>query len=637
MPAENPWSWTLDDLVAETCHSGALYQAAGCAAEDIPDPAALEHRLRRRQFTGAMFLTVLDSPALVVRNEFEIPHLNQRLALMSVVELLRRRSHTCEQQVATAGVRSLNIKGANYLTVVRPTNLSSEASVVDETGRKRRKITDISTMPLPGMPQSIPGPTNSLVPTQSSGQSQAVGDGWDHLLERWGGADGDEEELDLAMEDDLEDEEHDGLEGETEEDAQDIQDDQDEPAVEASKRNKLSEDQIVEIINERIEFYTDSWFVNRGVLKGDEINYDPNTIWEEAEAKGLRQQYVKKYEAELEHYDERLDRLCEEIRKFPGINADKVRQQCRNLEGTIDSIELSKWLIGIYKLDPVENSDSDEEQELNDRGIDLPTHGPKLRTEIIDLGSPSGSSDVEDYNASPFDTTKNAITSSPPSRFPTSGPIVVDIVEPVVYTIPERLIQEHPPINHGDEPEHASITTVRRWRWTDVISNLDRKRVVSKAIHEMRFEEREVIRSRIRHVGKANLIKEVEACVTMFARGDSRMQGVLPRDLPKIIIFTNLFLSWWFCNNYFSQPTASREQLEELKNHIDDRTAETGTFYDYVRTILTTTFSEKALQHPERPSQAEIIEISDDDEPLTQPTAQWRKSTSNRGPVIVID
>ena len=294
---------------------------------------------------------------------------------------------------------------------------------------------------------------------------------------------------------------------------------------------------------------------------------------------------------------------------------------------------LAEWLLDIYKLGPLEDgeeSGSEDDSIPHDAPSTRPNiyrHRLKPSVEIIDLGSPSESSGIEEGNASPFDHPAGTAIDvagdrfDAPTRFSTPDSIIVDTVEAAVYDLTGEPLPEHPvavrvPVNHGDEPENASITTVRRWRWSDLAEHQDRKRVVSKALLEMKAEDRELIRSRTKHVGKANLIKELSACVDMLCRGDSKVPGVLPRDMPKVITFTKLFLSWWFCRNCFQEPDAvtSIRDLNELKAHIDDGFTGTNTFYNYIYTVMGTTFSPEALQHPERPSQAEIIEISDDDD-----------------------
>jgi hypothetical protein len=296
-------------------------------------------------------------------------------------------------------------------------------------------------------------------------------------------------------------------------------------------------------------------------------------------------------------------------------------------------MELADWLLGIYKLEPVEDSEdsgNEDDSVPHDGPVSRPNHAihrSRPWTEVIDPGSPSGSSDIEEGNASPFDHPTGSATEmagdrfDAPVRFSTPDSIIVDSVEPTVQYLQTQSATDRPvplrtPVNHGDEPEHASITTVRRWRWSDLVEHQDRKRVVSKALLHMRTEDRELIRSRITHVGKVSLIKEIGACVDMICKGESKLPGVLLRDMPKAITFTKLFLSSWFCRNCSQQSEAyaSIRDLEELKECMDDGSAETGTFYNYVYTVMGTTFSPEALQHPERLSQAEIIEISDDDD-----------------------
>lgn len=170
----------------------------------------------------------------------------------------------------------------------------------------------------------------------------------------------------------------------------------------------------------------------------------------------------------------------------------------------------------------------------------------------------------------------------------------------------------------------------------------DRKRILTKVVYELRAEDREDIRTRLELVGRVTLGKEIKACIDMLSRDQSRMQGVLPRDLPKIIIFSNLFTSWWLSDNFFLKRP-SKERLEELFRY---GSADFEVFFDFLSVIMRTTFSKEALQHPDRPSQAEIIEISDDDDDdvmhvvttqVPDRTASTKPPGSQRMSAIVLD
>jgi hypothetical protein len=319
MPANDPWLWTVDDLVAEVCYTNALYKAAGCSATNIPNAAALEARFRNRHLTGKKFLTVLSGSSLVERNELNIPRHRQRTALMAVIELLRHRSYMYRQHVTTTGVRSLDINSTNTPPPVHPTGVSNDTAVPDEASRKRRKVTDLSTAPLRNAPPDSQGPSDvAAMRTSESGPSNT--DDFSHLL-KWQNMDGADQIIDLPDEDDLEDEDTSGLEDAAEDDALIVEDQNSDTVEEPNKRSKLSQDEIVEIINERIEFYTNAWVPNKGVARGEEVDYDPATMWNEAEAKGEREALAQMHDLEHAYFSQRLDRLCEEIVKDPGSNA----------------------------------------------------------------------------------------------------------------------------------------------------------------------------------------------------------------------------------------------------------------------------------------------------------------------------
>jgi hypothetical protein len=302
-------------------------------------------------------------------------------------------------------------------------------------------------------------------------------------------------------------------------------------------------------------------------------------------------------------------------------------------------MELAGWLRDIYKLEPVVSSDDEPASPSSNAASDksLSKSQALATVGIIDLDTPPGSPEVretaqhvvapaEDLSnlqrrASTTDSVLVDVDESPSShqqRPSTPGLVAAQSIEPVINRHCAPLGSNGARITpvfrrYGDDPENASVSSVRRWRWQELIEHLDRKRIVSKTIFEMSTSDRESVRNRVQLIGKTSLLREIAACINMLRRGEPKIPGVLLRDMVKIVSFTSLFLSWWFCRNYVKEPNASTADLEELQSCIEDGSAETSTFYDYLRTIMETTFSEKALQHPDQPSQAEIIEISDDD------------------------
>ena len=628
MRADDPWLWTTDELIAEICDSFLFFEV-GCTADSVPNAAALEYFLREQRITGAIFLTTSDFPALRDKVVFSQ---GQRNALNSVIGFLQHRSSTYQHHIATSGTEPPDLCNAAYSS---PSNVSEQVTTDDQPGQKRRKLNNITKAPASVYFRNHVATAAESTARPFSEQLPLSENQWDHLR-RWQQLNGDEE-VNLEDLDRSEDEEQYGLEAFAEEDPRDEQYDHEIPEEleelenSVQGRSKLSRNQIVDIINERIAHYANSWEPNKGILKADEVIYDVEKMWDEAEATGQRQQLVIKYDRELAYYRQRLDQLCDEILKVPWSSVRQVHRQCSNLEVTINSMELAEWLWSIYGLDPISDSEIEPSDLAPDaqqnQSVPTSTHRSfqaRRSVQVIDRESPSESSAEAHQATRNIDNFIEPVSKPHQARSQSVYQIyaldsaVANTVElpsksPVQSSVVGRASLLSSMKSYNDEPEKASIASVQRWSWTDLIESRDRKRIVSKTVNDMETEDRELIRTRLKLVGKSNMIKEIPACIEMLSKGGSKMPGVLPRDLPKIITFTRLFLSWWLCDNYFHRNPA-QWHLEELQQCLESGSPDPSTFCDYLSTIMSTTFDKEALRHPERPSQAEIVEISDDDD-----------------------
>jgi hypothetical protein len=605
MPGDDPWNWSNDDLVRELCVSRNIYSTARCS-EPYPDPENLEQQLRVYRITGSVFLTALDPQML--RHDLKISSLGESTALASVMRFLQSQSSRYKQHTATTGIDSLSIHPH------RPDDVPTGVPVSDEISRKRRRAT-----------------------TEAPGE-------WDHLL-RWAQTDTNEnvdimqqEDRDWAAEElvDVDDFDNDITAGAVEEDGQDFGDEGDiqQPYTQGRRRSKLSEDEIINVINASIEEYTNAWTPGKDEITEDlgpgelVACYDPEQLWTEAEDSGQRQDLARRYESQARYLQQRLDELCREIVLYAGTNTDAVRKQCSNLEVTVDSLEHANWLASIYNLDPEDDSDEDSNEDRNSveevANLDA-TQTPKPRPgalpEVIDLDSLPDASELEYGHSAP---SQSSILPPEGNRLQDSAHRAVRSMNEVDRTVvPTSAGSVQGP--QGDAPENASIVTVRRWRWGNLVEMQDRKRVVSKAVHEIDSEKREMIRIRLRILGRVQIIREIIPCVDMLVRGDTRMPGVLPRDSVKIIALTTLFLCWGLCENCF-QKTPTQGKLKELAQRLDQDYSDLDAFCEYLNTILTTTFSPDAVQRLERPPPAEAIVISDDEEDTLRRPVKRRKS-----------
>ncbi|KAF2012486.1 hypothetical protein BU24DRAFT_425137 [Aaosphaeria arxii CBS 175.79] len=171
-------------------------------------------------------------------------------------------------------------------------------------------------------------------------------------------------------------------------------------------------------------------------------------------------------------------------------------------------------------------------------------------------------------------------------------------------------------INLNDYPESASISTIQKWPWPILLATQDRKRIIMKALSTMPAADLALIRTRLTLLKRSDIFSELSLCVTMLLERSDRLPGVLPRDVPKILKLTRLFLCWWLAADFVSDEKRmpSKVELQGLVREIKQGARDPGVFYDWTRWVLANTFSEEALREPARPSQAEVIEISSDEE-----------------------
>lgn len=308
----------------------------------------------------------------------------------------------------------------------------------------------------------------------------------------------------------------------------------------------------------------------------------------------------------------------------------------------MELLERATWLEEIYRLPPDTGSD-DEAQDRIPSSADK-TQAPEFQptasaqhgypyTQVIDLGTPSDSEVSEDERTLPVthlttpaqvNISKNHEQNNSAGRLDPDTSVSPSIETAGHSSAATPLLVVPSRASLSDAPENASFSTIRRWSWAQLEGTQDRKRIVSKAICELKSTDRDVIRGRLQKVGRANMVREIPACIDMLLHGEKRMPGILPQDLPKILIFTRLFLCWWLCGDY-TEKEPSEVELSELKIHLHNSSLDPSTFCDYVDTLLSTTLSEAALERPTQPSQAEIVEISSDDDEPPRQLPHWRR------------
>jgi hypothetical protein len=441
-------------------------------------------------------------------------------------------------------------------------------------------------------------------------------------------------------------------------------------------RGRLTSDQVVNIINEFISQYTDKWSPGKHADSVFDQAYDANELWNELRSQNIeeRQRVIDNTKMEIVNYGNKLDKLCEAIFQDQWTSEKAVKQQCASLESTIDLLEQEKWELSVYQLQspplkPIEDnlrgavtlnptlpltqahyqSERDDEYIVHTDGryesyqnapaVNIEINPARQTTEIIDLGSGSESEDEVDSCQTPLDEVPKAPYTY---RKESSAPLIstgggsqqsegaiIDSVElassekkrPKPRRYPSMQITPPPQrssIRSQDPPENASYATVLKWEWNELRKKRDRKRIIMKILQQMRSSDLELIRTRIQTTRKQVLISDVSLCIAILVRNENKIPDALAHDMPKIAKFTNLFLSWWTADDYFNDADKAIEywKLQDLAECLEKGVKDVDIFVDWTRYVLNNTFSEEALANLWAPSQAEIIVISDDEDPV---------------------
>lgn len=276
MLTEDPWVWSVDDLVAQICRSRLLFDEAGYGPANYPDPQILEDQLRIQKFAGAEFINDVDDT--VLRNALGVQHLGQRQALLAIVRLLRSRSHQYKR---------MNSNGNTTQPVPHSPKPSKESFSIDPSGRTTRRInvTNISQpITAPELQHAAIGPPVTDVHTLNNENYPGQ---WDYLLDRYGNGD-DDEVMDLYGDQDTIMDEEDGYDSDEEEEPMDAM------HIDVGTCGKLSEAEVTAEINDCIAQFTVNWYP--GKVNAQDQPVHVQQLLAEAESGGRRKQLAKKIE-----------------------------------------------------------------------------------------------------------------------------------------------------------------------------------------------------------------------------------------------------------------------------------------------------------------------------------------------------
>lgn len=274
---------------------------------------------------------------------------------------------------------------------------------------------------------------------------------WD-FLSRWQNVAGDRE-VDILHEDPTDDEEEDDETSmaNTEEAPREF--DRPDQSIE------LTKEEVLISINNFIDQHSEHWPKDR-LLAEMNLPSDPEDIRKKLKTADHRQQYIEQYKRDIAYYTDRLNFLCDEIMGSDDLSERSVGQQCRSLEVTLDELLLAEWLHSVYDPEPQANLDGDA---ISSQSKEAPN------TRLFRTRPYAGSGTVRNIEV-------NLGTPEPSSGAPrTYTPSEVRSQNRVL----QRSRQKRPDGVYGDDPQLASLLSIRKWSWSDLVESSDRKRVLS--------------------------------------------------------------------------------------------------------------------------------------------------------------
>lgn len=186
----DPWDWTVDQVIHMLSKSSEIWALIPGSA--LPEAASFEHNLQKNDVNGRTLLNDVTSD--VLKHDFKIASLGQRSAITSAIRELRTHSakynlHIQRDNLVLRGTTPSNsdvhgslrsntpfsflasLPGSGPFGTVPTSNgtqgpssstrlRTGEILMEDATGRKRRKLTQLTTEPL----QSEEDPHKGSVP-----------------------------------------------------------------------------------------------------------------------------------------------------------------------------------------------------------------------------------------------------------------------------------------------------------------------------------------------------------------------------------------------------------------------------------------------------------------------------------------
>ncbi|ORY17658.1 P-loop containing nucleoside triphosphate hydrolase protein [Clohesyomyces aquaticus] len=660
MASQDPWFWTVDEVILHLCHSQGLFEAAGWGRPICPNPTVFEEQLRVQAINGATLLLGVDDAFL--KDELHILALGQRQALIEVIAHLRTLSDQYGRQSARLGqTRRFDVQ-----------------AVDDGHGRKRRRIEPLQLSAIPlGSHQDIPRDPNHTAPaspkqssnsTKSSSQTSEEADLSDSEKDVLLGNSDTPTEYSWSGDTGVY-EFHDDIASETLGDAMSpttkglsgsVTASRDVSSDAEAEVYRMTKDQVNAVMDERIAYYRADWSL-RKLPEEQRLAFNR---WNNPGSPDDRFFFARLTRREIQKFRTRIRTIRRDIQQLVWSDEEALRQLCASFENTVYEMEKERFNLDLYLRDSpppkvhIPRMPKRSRDQVLPRSSTIEEEGEEITSDddssyTSDTGGETDLGDfiISDGEYSDHEAPDNGASGKEIEDVTDGGGMQVDSPTASTSQLPirvENFIDLESSDTQSDcvspptpapaplhslpvssfrtaNPAQASADEIASWPWDEIVDDDHaNQRILLKLLFDMGSTGRSMLSTRISQISRSTLIREIRRCVEMFSRQEDKMEGVLRDDLIKIITMTKLFLSFYLIDD-FSEKAVTEVDLAEI-NGVD-LDFDLRSFFEFTEKYLRSIFARQVAATPTKLSQVITIS-SDDDSEAPRPKRQKKPTES---------
>lgn len=278
------------------------------------------------------------------------------------------------------------------------------------------------------------------------------------------------------------------------------------------------------------------------------------------------------------------------------VNSDSVMEEDQLADFVVpdDSIADGMQLDDHINVEPDKHTTSPEKDASS---TDLKTSDLEPMSEDVDMMDPlsSDGSQTHEIKREPSqalddetDGAQTQIEASTPKRNSNGA----DIIE---LTSSSEQEEEHPiekmKIEEAEEDERkcetASAEEVSSWRWSELIEQNDRKRLVVKILRTLGPKRYNELRPNVLNPSKEVFTDRFERAMEALRRVNEVLSEPADGNIIAMKRFVRLYVCWVHCLHKYWENSASAELQDRLNEDQVKNLIDYGQYYDFVKSIFT--------------------------------------------------